>query len=98
MGGCVVCVCTPAYNGTGGRDHWPYTSMLLMGPGLVTGRAVGGYDDGFNGIGVDPVSGELDHARAGIKADEIGATLLALGGIDPTRYLPFAQPIRAILS
>ena len=25
---------TPALNGNEGKDHWPYTSALVMGPGL----------------------------------------------------------------
>jgi hypothetical protein len=89
---------TPAYNGTVGRDHWPYTTMMLMGPGVTGGRQIGGYDQGFNGLGVDPGSGDLDPSRPGITAPAIGATLLALGGIDPGAHLPFAQPILGVLT
>lgn len=88
---------TPAYNATGGRDHWPYTSMLLVGPGITGGRVIGGYDPGFNGIGVDPATGAPDPAQAGIAAADLGATLLALGDVDPAELLPGARPITGII-
>jgi hypothetical protein len=49
---------TPAYNDTHGRDHWPYTSVMIIGNGVTGGRVVGGYDDKYTGIGIDPASGE----------------------------------------
>jgi uncharacterized protein (DUF1501 family) len=88
---------TPAYNGTFGRDHWPYTSILVTGPGLVGNRTIGGYTDGYLGIGADPSSGDLDPNRPGITAEEIGATLLVLGDVDAAEHLPFAEPITGIL-
>jgi hypothetical protein len=32
---------TPGYNGNMGKDHWPFTSMLAMGPGIPGGKTVG---------------------------------------------------------
>jgi uncharacterized protein (DUF1501 family) len=77
---------TPAFNGSGGRDHWPYTSMLLIGPGIVGDRSFGGFTDVYTGIGVDP-GGSPDPSSAGISAESLGATLLTLGDIDPQEYL-----------
>jgi uncharacterized protein (DUF1501 family) len=88
---------TPAYNGTLGRDHWPYTSALVIGPGITGGRTIGGYTDLYAGIGVDPASGELDPARAGIDAKSFGATLLALGDVDPGQYLGSAEVLTGVL-
>lgn len=89
---------TPAYNGTQGRDHWPYTSMMVIGPGITGGRAVGGYTDGFLGIGVDPTTGEADPDRAGISTEDLGATLLALGDVDPAELLPLATPLTGLMT
>ena len=77
---------TPAYNGSGGRDHWPFTSMMVMGPGVVGGRTYGSYSSLYTGVGV-AADGAPDPARAGISTDAFGATLLSLGGLDPSDHL-----------
>lgn len=89
---------TPAYNGTLGRDHWPFTSALLVGAGIAGGRAIGGYGDNYTGIGVDPRSGDLDPSRPGIDARALGATLLALGGVDPGEHMQSPEVIEAVLA
>ncbi|MEX1365456.1 MAG: DUF1501 domain-containing protein [Nannocystaceae bacterium] len=89
---------TPAFNGTGGRDHWPYTSMMLMGPGVAGGRTFGGYSSLYTGLGVAP-GGEPDPSQPGISAESLGASLLALGGVDPQQYLRSgASPIPGLLA
>lgn len=89
---------TPAFNGTGGRDHWPFTSMMLLGPGLNTGRSYGAYTDLYTGVGVD-AGGDPDASIAGISPDSLGATLLTLGDLDPAEHLRSgAGPIPGILS
>jgi uncharacterized protein (DUF1501 family) len=88
---------TPALNATGGRDHWPYTSTLLIGPRIVGDRSFGGFNDLYSGVGVGPDSG-LDPAQAGISAQSLGATLLTLGDVDPEEYLHKAvSPIPGVL-
>ncbi len=71
---------TPRRNADNGRDHWPWTSALLVGPGLAGGRALGGYDRNHAGVGVDPVSGALDAAREATSPAQLAATLLTLAG------------------
>lgn len=88
---------TPRLNGSGGRDHWPVTSMMIIGPGITGSRQIGAYTDLYAGVGVD-VSGELDVARPGIPAASVGATLLALGDVDPKEALPNAEPILGVLT
>ena len=34
------------YNGDGGKDHWPITSMMMMGAGISGGRVIGQTDRG----------------------------------------------------
>lgn len=89
---------TPAFNGTGGRDHWPYTSMMVIGPGVVGDRVYGGYSSLYTGIGVGADSGP-DPSIAGISAESLGATLLALADVDPQEYLKAtALPIPGLIA
>lgn len=88
---------TPAFNATGGRDHWPFTSMLLIGPRVVGDRSFGAFSELYTGVGVAP-DGELDPALAGISAESLGATLLTLGDVDPQEYLrKHVAPIPGVL-
>lgn len=89
---------TPAFNANGGRDHWPFTTAMVLGSGITGDRMVGGYNEAFQGVGADPATGDLDAARVGVDAETFGATLLALGGVDHEEVLPGAQPIAAVLA
>jgi hypothetical protein len=76
----------PHYNGendNAGKDHWPITSMLLMGPGIVGNRVVGATDDGQLPALVDP--GSLQVAPEGVKLTPtlIHRSLRQLAGIAP---------------
>jgi hypothetical protein len=79
----------PTLNDSEGKDHWPYTSALLVGPGLTTDRVIGGWDDAFFGLPVDLASGEVD-ADGGddVGSEAVGAALLALADIDPHEARP----------
>ncbi len=88
---------TPAYNSTGGRDHWPFTTLMLMGPGIAGDRGFGGYSDLYAGIGVDQ-GGDPDPTLPGIPAEAVGATLLTLGGVDPAEYLHVIDPIPGVMT
>lgn len=88
---------TPKFNGTDGRDHWPYTSAMVIGNAIAGGREIGAYDNSFSGVGVDPRSGELDSNALGVSSLDFGATLLAMADVDPAKHLPGARPIGGIL-
>jgi hypothetical protein len=88
---------TPFYNSTGGKDHWPYTSFMLIGDGLAPNRAVGSWDPYLNGVTINPVSGLPDSKGVTLEADMIGSTLLALADIDPAQYLDEDRAIRELL-
>jgi hypothetical protein len=47
---------TPGYNNGNGKDHWPISSMMMMGPGIPGNRVIGGTDDRHNLFLVDPVT------------------------------------------
>ncbi len=88
----VVVVCsemgrTPQLNGFDGKDHWPYTSMLVTGPRLDGGRVIGAFDSTFYGERVDRETGELSDKGHDLTVEEVGATLLRLADIDPHDHL-----------
>ena len=47
---------TPGYNGGNGKDHWPVTSMMMMGPGIPGNRVIGATDERHGIRRLDPVS------------------------------------------
>lgn len=89
---------TPALNDLLGKDHWPYTSALLVGPHLTGDRVVGGFDSSFYGQTIDPGSGEISPQGEVLSAEALGATLLAYADIDPDEYVSGVQPITGVLS
>jgi hypothetical protein len=89
---------TPALNNGEGKDHWPYTSALVMGPGMTGGRVIGATDEFYYGERIDMESGELDRNGQDLTVGNLGATLLAVAGVDPGDYLPGVAPVTGVLS
>ena len=74
----------PVINAALGKDHWTFTSALLLGAGVGGGRTVGAYDDSLLGQPVDLQTGAVDEAGGTrLTSKHLGATLLALAGLDP---------------
>ena len=89
---------TPHLNGDEGKDHWPYTSAMIIGPGITGGRTVGGFDDAFYGRMVDPISGDSSDSGVEISTGTFGATLLTLAGMDSEEILPGYAPLSGVLT
>lgn len=89
---------TPALNATNGKDHWPYTSAMVIGDGVTGGRVVGGVDAGYVGLRVDPASAEVRDDGEVLSAESLGATLLALADIDPEPYVSGVAPLTGVLA
>jgi len=89
---------TPLYNETGGRDHWPYTSVMMMGAGIKGGRTLGAFDDGFAGVGFDPNTGTPNPMELGVPSKDLGATLVHMAGLDPATQVPGGRVMRALLT
>lgn len=87
----------PQKNVLGGKDHWTFTSAMLVGAGVAGGRVVGAYDDYFMGHPVDLATGDTTVSGTSLTPAHLGATLLALGGVDPLDW-GTAEPIRGLLS
>ena len=88
---------TPQHNEDKGKDHWPYTCMMVCGPGIQGGRVIGGFDGLYYGQKVDPDTAEQSDDGIDITAGSMGATLLQLADIDPAQFLPGVAPIPGML-
>jgi len=88
---------TPLLNGSGGKDHWPYTSGLVVGSGVRGGRVVGRTDDGLIGMKVNFATGEQADTGDILGTENLGVALLKLAGVDPEKHLPGVQSFDAIL-
>ncbi len=89
---------TPLLNNLNGKDHWPYTSTLLIGKGLTGGRVVGGFDSAFYGRTIDPGSAEVAGSGQVLSAESVGATLLTYADVDPEPYVSGVQPLTGIFA
>ena len=83
---------TPWRNVKNGRDHWPYTSLLLIGAGIRGGQQVGGYNDLMDGVATDLRSGAPSPSGVVITPSNLGATLLTLAGIEPELWCAWIRP------
>ena len=72
----------PFYNDRNGKDHWPITSMVLMGAGIEGNRVLGGTDDGLNAKLYHPQSLEEDENGIAFNPRSIYASLRRLAGIE----------------
>lgn len=83
----------PWYNVQDGKDHWTWTSAMLVGGGIQGGRVIGATDGAGVGVPVDPSSGDATSRGEHLTAAHLGATLLALGDVDPDATLPGVTPL-----
>lgn len=88
---------TPWLNGAAGKDHWPYTSIMMIGSGIRGGQSIGAYDSGWYGATVDYATGEQTDSGKRITTGAFGATLLAMGDVDPGPYTT-EDPITALMT
>ena len=90
---------TPLLNATNGKDHWPYTSLMMVGPNLAGDRVIGAFDEVHYGHDVDLESGEIDDSGGRLLSVEaVGGGILALAGIDPGAHISGADPLTGILA
>ncbi len=88
----------PWLNTLGGKDHWTFTTAMLIGAGIRGGTVVGAYKDGLVGASVDLDTGLSSASGVRLTSTHLGATLAAIGGLDPSIVAPGADPLWAVLS
>lgn len=103
LAGEVVIVCTselgrtPRFNGAMGRDHWPYTSMLLAGSGIRGNTVVGATDNGFISEPIDFTTGQVSSGGDIMGTEHVGVTLLKHARVNPERWLPGVRDVPAFV-
>ncbi|MFT4976946.1 MAG: hypothetical protein ACI8S6_002851 [Myxococcota bacterium] len=88
---------TPQLNPDNGKDHWPYTSAMLIGPRITGDRVVGAFDGFYYGRRIDRATGEVDDGGHDLSVEELGATLMLAAGIDPGDHLTGVQGIAGVI-
>ena len=79
---------TAQLNGTNGKDHWPFTSAMIVGPATQGGRVFGGFDAGYQGLSLDLSTAEPDDRAPVCSVESVGAALLELGVLMPPSMFP----------
>lgn len=77
---------TPNYNGENdgaGKDHWPVTSYLAIGPGIEGDRVIGATTDEQQARNIDPTSFQVSDGGVRITPGQIHSSLRKLAGINP---------------
>ncbi|MBO86030.1 MAG: hypothetical protein CL927_11790 [Deltaproteobacteria bacterium] len=87
----------PQINGREGREHWTWTAAMLCGGGLVGGQTLGGWTSDMTGQPVDLATGFASEGGETLNARHLGATLLALGDVDPSAAGLSERPLSALL-
>jgi hypothetical protein len=65
---------------------------------VAGGTVAGGYTAGLVGAPTDLGTGATDPAGVRLTSAHLGATLMALAGLDAAALVPSAAPITALLS
>ncbi|MEN0065643.1 MAG: DUF1501 domain-containing protein [Myxococcota bacterium] len=88
---------TPKLNGGGGKDHWPYGSVLVAGAGVNGGRTYGYTDGSLIAEPVDLTTGERSKNGTMLGCEHVGLALMKIGGLDPSAVLPGVDVLDAIV-
>jgi len=87
---------TPLLNGGNGKDHWPFTSALVVGAGVAGNRRVGATDEGLVAVPIDFETGLADDNGDMLGCENLGVTLLRMASLDPGQFLPGVQELKAL--
>ena len=79
---------TPSLNTSQGKDHWPYTSAMLVGASVIGGRSYGVTDETLVGQSIDMSTGEASDGGETLSAGSFIAGVLSSFGVDTEAYLP----------
>lgn len=89
---------TPELNGDNGKDHHPWTSMLLAGKNVRGGTTVGLTDANQEGVKVNLTSGMPDDTGLVLDVTNMVAGLVTLMGANSADYIPTVPPFTAMIA
>jgi uncharacterized protein (DUF1501 family) len=81
---------TPGVNSRGGRDHHLSSSCIVAGKGLRGNQIIGGTDETYTRMLIDPKTGETGGTMS-IRPPDVHATILTALGLD-TSHLSNQDP------
>lgn len=84
---------TPGRNGEGGKDHWPWTSAMVLGGGLPGGRVLGATDDRLQALRVDLKTGAPDPNGAWLEPGNLLAGVAESLDVDPRQWWSDSVPL-----
>jgi uncharacterized protein (DUF1501 family) len=79
---------TPELNGSQGKDHHPFTSMLLVGKRVRGGTTTGMTDRDQFGVKIDLATGRPSDTGIVLDVAHVVAGIVTLVGANPADYLP----------
>ncbi len=71
---------TPRLNSQGGKDHWPWTSAMIVGAGIRGGRAFGATDDWLRPLPMDLATGDASSDGVTLHAEHVLHTVARVVG------------------
>jgi len=89
---------TPKRNSGGGKDHWPQTSAMVLGAGVVGGRTFGASDEALNAAPVDLASGQASSTGQSARYDHFAAGVLQLLDVDSQDWFPGLETYSAFIA
>ena len=89
---------TPKKNATGGKDHWPVTSALIMGAGVRGGRAFGATTGGLEAQPIDFATGAASPTGRTLTSTHFVAGVLSACNVDPISHLGATEVFDAFVA
>ncbi len=89
---------TPELNGDNGKDHHPWTSMLLAGKGVRGGTTVGLTDKDQVGVKINLSTGMPDDGGVVLDVTNMVAGIVTLMGANSADYLPTITPFTGMIA
>ena len=89
---------TPVLNNQLGKDHWPYTSAMLVGAGVRGGQTFGATNEVLVGQPIDMASGTSSASGETLSAAHFVSGILQSFGADPQAHIPDITPFTAPFS
>ncbi len=89
---------TPQLNGDNGKDHHPFTSMILVGKNVRGGSVVGMTDDEQEGVKINLATGLPDSGGQVLDVTNMVAGLVTLMGANSDEYMPTVTPFTGMIA